>query len=98
MRTNFRFIDRAMDWPSEVLPTPGGPTKQRIGPFIRTLGTDSRGGVRAVTAAAVTSAGDTGDVDGTSGGGGGVSACDALFRSFWTARYSTIRSLTLSRS
>ena len=23
-----------MDWPSEVLPTPGGPTKQRIGPFI----------------------------------------------------------------
>ena len=22
---------RAIDWPSEVLPTPGGPTKQRIG-------------------------------------------------------------------
>ena len=34
MRTNLRFIDRAIDWPSEVLPTPGGPTKQRIGPFM----------------------------------------------------------------
>ena len=28
-------IARAIDWPSEVLPTPGGPTKQRIGPLIR---------------------------------------------------------------
>ena len=34
MRTNLRFIARAIDWPSEVLPTPGGPTKQRIGPLI----------------------------------------------------------------
>ena len=24
---------RAIDLPSEVLPTPGGPTRQRIGPF-----------------------------------------------------------------
>ena len=31
-RTNLRPMARAMDWPSEVLPTPGGPTKQRIGP------------------------------------------------------------------
>ena len=23
MRTNFRFIARAIDWPSEVFPTPG---------------------------------------------------------------------------
>ena len=34
MRTNLRPSDRAIDLPSEVLPTPGGPTKQRIGPFI----------------------------------------------------------------
>src|SRR5579871_129150 len=31
---NFRSSARAIDRPSEVLPTPGGPTKQRIGPFI----------------------------------------------------------------
>ena len=35
MRTNLRFIARAIDWPSDVLPTPGGPTKHRIGPLIR---------------------------------------------------------------
>ena len=45
----------AIDWPSEVLPTPGGPTKQRIWP-------------------------------------------ETSFRSFATARYSTIRSFTFSRS
>ena len=28
-------IERAIDLPSEVFPTPGGPTRQRIGPFIR---------------------------------------------------------------
>jgi len=28
---NFRPSARAMDLPTEVLPTPGGPTKQRIG-------------------------------------------------------------------
>src|SRR5438045_787821 len=33
MRTNLRFVARAIDWPSDVLPTPGGPTRQRIGPF-----------------------------------------------------------------
>ena len=32
MRVNLRPSVRAIDWPSEVLPTPGGPTKQRIGP------------------------------------------------------------------
>src|SRR5947209_14706056 len=32
MRTNFRPIARAMDRPSDVFPTPGGPTRQRIGP------------------------------------------------------------------
>ena len=32
MRTNLRPVVRAIDWPSDVLPTPGGPTKQRIGP------------------------------------------------------------------
>ena len=31
-RANFRPSVRAIDWPSEVLPTPGGPTKQRIWP------------------------------------------------------------------
>ena len=31
-RTNLRPTVRAIDCPSEVLPTPGGPTKQRIGP------------------------------------------------------------------
>ena len=31
IRTNLRFIARAMLLPSEVLPTPGGPTKARIG-------------------------------------------------------------------
>ena len=31
MRTNLRPMARAMDLPSEVLPTPGGPTKNRIG-------------------------------------------------------------------
>ena len=33
MRTNSRPVARAIDLPSEVLPTPGGPTRQRIGPF-----------------------------------------------------------------
>ena len=32
-RTNLRPSDVAIDRPSDVLPTPGGPTKQRIGPF-----------------------------------------------------------------
>ena len=32
MRTNLRPSVRAIEWPSDVLPTPGGPTKQRIGP------------------------------------------------------------------
>ncbi len=54
-RANFRPSVRATDWPSEVLPTPGGPTKQRIWPAGSCL-------------------------------------------SFETARCSTIRSLTLSRS
>ena len=31
MRWNLRPVARAIDWPSEVLPTPGGPTKHRIG-------------------------------------------------------------------
>ncbi len=31
MRTNSRPSARAIEWPSEVLPTPGGPTKHRIG-------------------------------------------------------------------
>ena len=34
IRTNLRPSARAIDWPSEVLPTPGGPTKQRIWPEI----------------------------------------------------------------
>src|SRR5690348_16047752 len=34
MRTNLRFVARAIDWPSEVLPTPGAPTRHRIGAFI----------------------------------------------------------------
>ena len=55
MRANFRPRARAIDLPSEVLPTPGGPTKQRIGP-------------------------------------------ERSFFSFETARYSMIRSFTLSRS
>ena len=33
MRMNLRPSARAMDWPSEVLPTPGGPRKHRIGPL-----------------------------------------------------------------
>ena len=37
MRTNLRPSARAIDWPSEVLPTPGGPTKQRIWPEISLL-------------------------------------------------------------
>ena len=32
MRTNSRPIARAIERPSEVLPTPGGPAKHRIGP------------------------------------------------------------------
>src|SRR5512141_341869 len=32
-RTNFRPSDVAIDFASGVLPTPGGPAKQRIGPF-----------------------------------------------------------------
>ena len=27
------FVARAIDWPREVLPTPGGPTRHRIGPL-----------------------------------------------------------------
>src|SRR5687768_7879338 len=33
MRTNLRPSDVAIDRASEVLPTPGGPTKHKIGPF-----------------------------------------------------------------
>ena len=33
-RMNSRPSERAIDLPSEVLPTPGGPTRQRIGPFL----------------------------------------------------------------
>ena len=33
MRTNLRSIALAMDLPSEVFPTPGGPTRQIMGPF-----------------------------------------------------------------
>src|SRR5690242_9364650 len=32
-RTNFLLSDRAIDLASEVLPTPGGPAKQRICPL-----------------------------------------------------------------
>ena len=32
-RTNLRPVARAIDRASEVLPTPGGPTKHRIGPL-----------------------------------------------------------------
>ena len=32
--TNFLPSALAMDFPSEVLPTPGGPTKQRMGPLV----------------------------------------------------------------
>ena len=32
-RTNLRSSELAMDLAIDVLPTPGGPTKQRIGPF-----------------------------------------------------------------
>ena len=35
MRTNLRPVALAIDWPSDVLPTPGGPTRQRIGAFSR---------------------------------------------------------------
>src|SRR5437773_721503 len=34
MRTNLRLVALAIDWPSEVLPTPGAPTRHRIGAFI----------------------------------------------------------------
>ena len=33
MRTKLRPVALAIDLPSEVLPTPGGPTRHRIGPF-----------------------------------------------------------------
>ena len=94
MRTNFRFIARAIDWPSEVLPTPGGPTKQRIGPFMRAT-------LAAVRRARLGAGAANVAVDGSAGGAAGVCArdgspCDC--RSFCTARYSTMRSLTLSRS
>ena len=31
---NFLFVALAIDLPSDVFPTPGGPTKHNIGPFI----------------------------------------------------------------
>ncbi len=31
---NSRESERATDLPSEVLPTPGGPTRHRMGPFL----------------------------------------------------------------
>src|SRR3546814_6200241 len=33
MRTNLRLTASAIERPIEVLPTPGGPTRHRIGPF-----------------------------------------------------------------
>ena len=91
MRTNLRFIARAIDWPSEVLPTPGGPTKQRIGPFIAPAD-----GARNVVAGAI--AGAVLSAVTVSSGALAAAAALPLRRSFCTARYSTIRSLTLSRS
>lgn len=50
MRWKGRFRARAMDWPREVLPVPGGPTKRRMGPLVvegvalRRLGGESGGG------------------------------------------------------
>src|SRR5262245_24238989 len=103
MRTNFRFIARAIDWPSEVLPTPGGPTKQRIGPLIRV------GGLAAPPPALGPAFGPPAlglAVPPSPAGFGGAGAPPARWRgrllfwvlSFCTARYSTMRSLTLSRS
>jgi hypothetical protein len=37
MRTNLRPSARAMLLPSDVLPTPGGPMRHRIGPFLSFL-------------------------------------------------------------
>ena len=31
---NFLLVALAIDFPKDVLPTPGGPTKHKIGPFI----------------------------------------------------------------
>ena len=31
---NFLPRARPIEWPSEVFPVPGGPAKQRIGPFV----------------------------------------------------------------
>src|SRR3569832_2437122 len=36
MRTYLRPVAVAIDWPSDVLPTPGGPTRHRIGAFTLT--------------------------------------------------------------
>jgi hypothetical protein len=51
MRMNFRPIARAIDFPRDVFPTPGGPTKQRIGPFILSfsLRTDRYSRIRSLT-------------------------------------------------
>src|SRR5262245_25432357 len=100
-----------MDWPSDVLPTPGGPTKQRIGPFIAT-GATGAADPDGVSDVSLSSAGDgelpvsegprassRDDEESVSPPGRGTSAGAALrCLSFCTARYSTIRSFTLSRS
>ena len=48
---NFRPIARAIDFPRDVFPTPGGPTKQRIGPFILSfsLRTERYSRIRSLT-------------------------------------------------
>ena len=51
MRTNLRPSARAIDCPSEVLPTPGGPTKQRIWPetSLRSFATARCSMIRSLT-------------------------------------------------
>ena len=46
IRTNLRPSARAMDWPRLVLPTPGGPTKQRIGSRAVAVGRSRAGRAR----------------------------------------------------
>src|SRR5690242_9156146 len=92
MRTNSRPKARAIEWPSEVLPTPGGPTKQRIGSRLIVLLVGAFAGAVVGVADAV----DAVDV-----------ACSSpvALASAWrvslrwrTARYSRIRAFTFSRS
>ena len=99
MRTYSRPIARAIDLATEVLPTPGGPTKSRIGPldFRLLLGGRGRHDLVLAEAADLVEAATSSSADSSpprSAASSALRVCSSACRSWRTARNSSTRSLT----